>query len=142
MGEAKRKRAIGERFSHAALGMAMHSTGIPQVNLSNPDEITLAGIRLALPGIGTAVRGMLEDLTARVYAEHGGAAFACPKRAAAIHEAGHVVVYAAHGAEVECARIEPTGHEAGWIGYTSAAGTAFLVKDGEGETEELYRNRA
>jgi hypothetical protein len=141
MGEAKRRRALAQQFGQDVL-VSMQSIGIPASDLSDPDKITLAGITLALPGIGTAVRGMLEDLTVRVFDAHGLEAFACSKRAAAIHEAGHVVIYAAHGAEVESAHIEETPAKTGWIGYTSSVGTAFTVKDGQGESEDLYRNRA
>ncbi len=140
MGEAKRKRDARNRLSIGGVTFTQISTGIAQADFSHPDRITLAGITLGLPNIGTIVRRMLEDEHARVLAQYGPAAFECPRHAAAIHEAGHVVLYAIQGVVVDHTRIERT--PSGWIGFTSAPDCAFRIEHGVGESLELYLNRA
>jgi hypothetical protein len=93
-----------------------------------------------MPGIGTLVRDMLEDKVSEVFARPGSAAFDNSKGAAAIHDAGHVIVYMVQGVCVEHAHIE--AHGSGWFGYTKGRDAAFLIKNDEGETAELYLHQA
>jgi hypothetical protein len=86
------------------------------VDLSSPDRITLAGITLE-GEICVSIRNSLVAVQKRVLVEHGERAFECPKEAAAIHEAGHVVVNVALGGRVR--RVDIDCHPSGaWIGYT------------------------
>jgi hypothetical protein len=94
------------------------------VDLSLPDQVTLAGITVRGPGIGTATREVLEQETARILNKHGVHALGAPKTSAAIHEAAHVRVHTLHGDRVTRARIRQ--HEGGgWIGYTECPDSAF-----------------
>ena len=86
------------------------------VDFSSPDQITLAGITLE-GEIGVSIRNSLAAEQQRVLVEHGEQAFDCPKEAAAIHEAGHLVVNVALGGRVR--RVDIGCHPSGaWIGFT------------------------
>ena len=61
-------------------------------NLLHDDVFTLAGFTMFGPGLGKAVRERFVALAADIMRKHGPRAFEMPKRAAAIHEAGHVTI--------------------------------------------------
>jgi hypothetical protein len=68
-----------------------------------------------------------------VLQEHGLGAFRCSKRCAALHEAGHAVVYAAWGTPVEWLKIKPGDPISGWGGFTKgAAGDVTIFGKGAG----------
>ena len=73
----------------------------------------------------------LEMLVRHVLEHDGLSAFEMPKRAAAIHEAGHAILFEADGIRVRTVRIKPN-HRLGavyWSGRTSA-GEAWRVWPG------------
>src|SRR5881227_1865793 len=97
-------------------------------DLSRDDVFTLAGFTMFGPGLGKAVRERLVALTAGLLRKHGPSAFEMPKRAAAIHEAGHVVVNSILGVRTTKVLIESItrGGKLFWIGYTNAPELAFV----------------
>jgi hypothetical protein len=97
-------------------------------NLSQDDWFTLAGITMAGPGLGKRVRGRFVAIAASLLKKHGLRAFEMPKRAAAIHEAGHVVINSAVGVRTTSVLIDHI-HRNGalhWIGHTDAPDLAFV----------------
>jgi hypothetical protein len=97
-------------------------------NLLHDDVFTLAGFTMAGPGLGKAVRERFVALAAGIMRKHGLRAFEMPKRAAAIHEAGHVVINSVLGVRTTSVVIESI-HRDGklyWIGNTSAPELAFV----------------
>jgi hypothetical protein len=97
-------------------------------DLAHDDFFTLAGFTMAGPGLGKAVRERFAAIAADILHKHGLRAFEMPKRAAAIHEAGHVVVNAVLGVRTTSALIDHI-HRNGtlfWIGHTDAPDLAFV----------------
>jgi hypothetical protein len=97
------------------------------VDFSHDDVFTLAGFTMAGPGLGKAVRERFAALAASLLRRHGPRAFEMPKRAAAIHEAGHAVVMSILGVRVTSVMIEPMarGGKLYWGGNTEAPELAF-----------------
>ncbi len=97
-------------------------------DLSQNDIFTLAGFTMFGPGLGKAVRERFVALAAGLLKKHGPRAFEMPKRAAAIHEAGHMVANAALGVRTTNVLIDPINRDGKlyWIGYTDAPELAFL----------------
>ena len=97
-------------------------------NLLHDDAFTLAGFTMCGRGMGKAVRERFVALAAGLMRKHGPRAFEMPKRAAAIHEAGHTVANAALGVRTTSVLIDPInrGGKFFWIGYTDAPELAFL----------------
>jgi hypothetical protein len=75
------------------------------VDMSSPDQLTLAGITVCGPGIGATAREVINQQTRKILAEHGPRAFGAPKTSASIHEAGHVVMHTLQGDQVEWMRF-------------------------------------
>jgi hypothetical protein len=97
-------------------------------DLSQDDWFTLAGITMAGPGLGKRVRERFVAIAADILKKHGLRAFEMPKRAAAIHEAGHVVINCVVGIRTTSVLIDHI-HRNGqlcWIGYTEAPDMAFV----------------
>jgi len=71
------------------------------------------------------------------YEAQGPRAFEAPREAAALHEAGHAVIYAASGIAVESVAVWPIPtNRACWIGLTeSAVGKWFISKDTSPEAD-------
>jgi hypothetical protein len=86
-------------------------------NLDEDDRVTIGGITIECPQIGRNVRESLNKEMNRVLDQYDASAFACPKSSAAIHEAGHVVVYAVMRKGVKRARIREVV-PGNWIGMT------------------------
>jgi hypothetical protein len=97
-------------------------------DLSHDDVFTLAGFTMCGPGLGKAVRERFVALAAGLMRKHGPRAFEMPKRAAAIHEAGHVVVNSVLDVRTTNVLINPITRSGKlfWIGYTSAPELAFV----------------
>jgi hypothetical protein len=97
-------------------------------DLSRDDIFTLAGFTMCGHGLGKAVRERFVALAADLLKKHGLRAFEMPKRAAAIHEAGHTVANAALGVRTTNVLIDPInrGGKLLWIGFTDAPELAFL----------------
>ena len=108
------------------------------VNLSGCDQVTLAGITIGYPGIGEQLRGDLERECARILGLHGPAAFVCTKHAAAIHEAGHVVLLAVDGLELDYAFIRQTA--AGWTGMTMPKNGSWRLTSDTSPAELIRRS--
>jgi hypothetical protein len=91
------------------------------------DVFSLAGFTMAGPGLGKAVRERFATLVAGLMRKHGLRAFEMPKRAAVIHEAGHVVVMSILGVRVTSVTIDPraNGGKLFWGGNTEAPALAF-----------------
>jgi hypothetical protein len=97
-------------------------------DLSQDDIFTLAGITMFGPGLGKRVRERFVEIAASLLRKHGPRAFEMPKRAAAIHEAGHVVINSAVGVRTTSVLIDHLhrNSELAWIGYTNAPDLAFV----------------
>jgi hypothetical protein len=97
-------------------------------DLSQDDVFTLAGFTMFGPGLGKAVRERFVGIAAGILRKHGLRAFEMPKRAAAIHEAGHVVINSVLGVRTTNVLIDPItrGGKLFWIGYTDAPKLAFV----------------
>jgi hypothetical protein len=101
-------------------------------DLSQDDVFTLAGITMGGPGIGKAVRERLGAIAADILRKHGPRAFEMPKRAAAIHEAGHVIINAVLGLRTTSVLIDHL-HKNGelfWIGFTTCPELALVDMSG------------
>ncbi|SRR6266404_5937212 len=96
-------------------------------DLSGTNKITLANITVEAEGIGPQIRGALEQEMTRIFRLFGPSAFENTKEAAAVHEAGHVVIYFLLGFRVKVAQIavSPSG---GWIGYTATHEREYLAR--------------
>jgi hypothetical protein len=95
-------------------------------DLAQDDVLTLAGITVASPGIGKRTREALVAFGQDILRKHGPRAFECPKRAAAIHEAGHVVINSVLGVrttDVYIDHLQQMGR-LNWIGFTESPETA------------------
>jgi hypothetical protein len=91
-------------------------------DLSRDDILTLAGITVGSPGIGKRVQEAIAAFGQDILHKHGLRAFEMPKRAAAIHEAGHVVINSVLGVRTTDVYIDHL-HQMGrldWIGFTEA----------------------
>jgi len=107
-------------------------------NVSNPfgqsvdfpqnDIFTLAGFTMCGPGLGKAVRERFMALAAGLMRKHGLRAFEMPKRAAAIHEAGHVAINSVLGVRTGNALIDYITRDGKlyWVGFTDAPQLAFV----------------
>jgi hypothetical protein len=97
-------------------------------DFSHDDVFTLAGFTMVGPGLGKAVRERFVALAAGLLKKHGLRAFEMPKRAAAIHEAGHVVINSVLGVRTTNVLIDPItrGGKLFWIGMTNAPKLAFV----------------
>jgi hypothetical protein len=97
-------------------------------DLSQDDIFSLAGFTMCGPGLGKAVRERFVSLATDIMRKHGLRAFEMPKRAAAIHEAGHVVINSVLGVRTTNVLIDPItrGGKLFWIGFTDAPELAFL----------------
>jgi hypothetical protein len=97
-------------------------------DLSRDDVFTLAGFTMYGPGLGKAVRERFVTIAAGLLKKHGPRAFEMPKRAAAIHEAGHVVINSALGVRTTSVSIDhlTKNGKLFWIGITNAPGLAFV----------------
>lgn len=115
----------------------MGNTAIPDVsnpfngqatNLAPDDVFTLAGFTMVGPGLGRAVRERFVELVAGLLEKTGPRAFEMPKRAAAIHEAGHVIVNSVLGVRTTSVHIEHLmkSGKLFWIGITNAPEMAFV----------------
>ena len=97
------------------------------------------------PRTGKAVRERFVALAAGLVRKHGLSAFEMPKRAAAIHEAGHVVINSVLGVRTTNVLIDPItrGGKLFWIGYTDAPKLAFVDSPASpvGFDEILARSR-
>jgi hypothetical protein len=113
------------------------NTAIPDVtnpfygqatDLSQDDIFSLAGFTMYGPGLRKAVRERFVALAAGLIRKHGPRAFEMPKRAAAIHEAGHVTINSVLGVRTSNALIDPIsrGGTLYWIGFTDAPELAFV----------------
>jgi hypothetical protein len=87
-------------------------------NLDDDDHVTIGGITIDSPQIGSNIRQSLNIEMSRVLNQYGPGAFASPKTSAAIHEAGHAVVYAAMRKGVKRVRIREAT-PGNWIGMRS-----------------------
>jgi hypothetical protein len=101
---------------------------MPQADLRGDDEIKLAGVTMAAPGIGGAVRELYRKEIIRIVREHGWSSFESTKHGAAIHEAGHVVVSTMIGDRPKCAWIRKLTD--GWDGMTETRNGAFYEAPG------------
>ncbi|SHN66586.1 hypothetical protein [Bradyrhizobium erythrophlei] len=97
-------------------------------DLLHDDVFTLAGFTMCGPGLGKAVRERFVALAGGLLRKYGPRAFEMPKRAAAIHEAGHVVINSVLGVRTTNVLIDPISRDGKlfWIGYTDAPDLAFL----------------
>jgi hypothetical protein len=114
-------------------------------DLSSDDVFTLAGFTMYGPGLGKAVRERFVVIAAGLLKKHGLRAFEMPKRAAAIHEAGHVVINSVLGVRTTNVVIDPITKDGKlyWIGYTDAPKLAFVDSPASpvGFDEILARSR-
>lgn len=97
-------------------------------DLMQDDCFTLAGFTMYGPGLGKAVRERFVAIAADLLKKHGLHAFEMPKRAAAIHEAGHVVINSVLGVWTTNVLIDPITRAGKlfWIGMTDAPKLAFV----------------
>jgi hypothetical protein len=79
------------------------------------DTVTLADVTLSNPDIARRLRELFSKQTAKILAAHGLRAFEMPKKAAAVHEAGHAVVATWLGKTVT--RVGVHECPVGWAGY-------------------------
>lgn len=107
--------------------------------LSEPNKVKLDGVTIVAQGIGIKLRELLQEETARILAKHGPRAFECPKPAAAVHEAGHVIIDTVLGKQVKRASI---GRRNGlWLGYTECSDGEFRVHSSQvAEQTKLARH--
>jgi len=112
-------------------------------DLSQEDIVSIGGITMHGIGLGRNVRECLAEKTANILARHGPKAFETPKRATAIHEAGHVVINSVLGLETTEVYIEQVD-EARWIGWTHAPGLelAASVQNPASHGRILMQSRA
>ena len=98
------------------------------IDLSQDDVFTLAGMTMVGPGLGRAVRERFAAIAAGLLRKHGPSAFEMPKRAAAIHEAGHVVINAVLGMQTTSVLIDHLNRDGRlfWVGYTDAPDLALV----------------
>jgi hypothetical protein len=97
-------------------------------DLSQDDMLTLSGVTMVGPGLGRRVRERFVDITADLLRKYGLRAFEMPKRAAAIHEAGHATINCVLGVRTTSVLIDHI-HRNGtlyWIGYTDAPDLALV----------------
>jgi hypothetical protein len=86
-------------------------------DLSEENRITIGGITIESAGIGKGIRQALNDESRRLFNQHGSKAFENPRSSAAIHEAGHVIVYVVTGMRVRRTQIREAVPGC-WIGLT------------------------
>jgi hypothetical protein len=110
------------------------------------DKITLGRVTIAGPGLGAKVRERFLAETERIFQAHGRRAFEAPKRAAAIHEAGHAVIATALQDErVKRVRIWRRTFEdnpiivAGWFGLTEYHGGGWALDHQTSRPADLIR---
>jgi hypothetical protein len=85
--------------------------------LDDNDRVTIGGITIESPRIGSNIRQALDKEMSRILDQYGPRAFANPKSSAAIHEAGHAVVYAVMRKGIKRIRIREAA-PGNWIGMT------------------------
>ncbi|MBR0880982.1 hypothetical protein JQ608_28190 [Bradyrhizobium liaoningense] len=98
-------------------------------DLSQDDAFTLAGITMCGPGMGKAIRERMGEVAYGIMRKYGPRAFEMPKRAAAIHEAGHVVINATLGIRNTLSLIDQKRGGDGqplWFGFTDVAGDELV----------------
>jgi hypothetical protein len=97
-------------------------------DLSQDDAFTLAGFTICGPGLGKAVRERFVTIAAGLLKKYGPRVFEMPKRAAAIHEAGHVVINEVLGVRTTSVVIDHLTRDGKlfWIGITDAPELAFV----------------
>jgi len=99
-------------------------------NFSRSDIAKLGGITVAAPGVGNDLNKQVMSVFNDILKKHGPRAFEMPKRAAAIHEAGHVVINAILRWPATSTSIEQTMLTTGdlaWTGWTEAEGGEYIV---------------
>ncbi|NVZ09527.1 hypothetical protein HW932_09650 [Allochromatium humboldtianum] len=85
---------------------------------------TIDRLTFTNPDARRAMEADARHLLSLALSAQGPAALACPRRAAALHEAGHVVMYLDHGRRVRSVKIfERDGF---WLGMTRAAGRLYI----------------
>jgi hypothetical protein len=91
-------------------------------DLAQDDVVTMAGITIGAPGIGRRMREALGAFGMDILRKHGLRAFEMPKRAAAIHEAGHVVINSVLGVRTTDVYIDHLSNmgRLDWIGFTES----------------------
>ena len=127
-------RSLRRQMQTLAVGQDVAPPGIANpyyeqtTDLSQDDVFTLAGFTMVGPGLGKAVREQFVALAAAVLRKHGPCAFEMPKRAAAVHEAGHVVINCVLGVRTTNVLIDPISRcgKLCWIGYTDGPELAFV----------------
>ncbi|MGA2289054.1 hypothetical protein [Bradyrhizobium sp.] len=90
--------------------------------------MTIGGITIHQDGIGKALRERVNAHIRQILAEHGPSAFEMPKRAAAVHEAGHIVIDSVLGIETTNVFIEARAIKGklAWGGYSEAPDLEFF----------------
>ena len=99
-------------------------------DFSGDDMAKIGSITVVSPGVGNKLREQVTSAFNDILKKHGMRAFEMPKRAAAIHEAGHVVINAilkwpATDTSIKAFKL-PTGDIA-WSGWTEAEGGEAIV---------------
>jgi hypothetical protein len=114
------------------------------INLSHDDVLTLAGMTLVGPGLGKSVRERFVAIATYLLQKHGLRAFEMPKRAAAIHEAGHVVINSVLGLRTTNVLIDHINREGKlfWTGDTACPEMAFVDTPDAPAGYETLLNRA
>jgi hypothetical protein len=110
------------------------------------DSFTLAGITVGgSPGVGKVMRERFDEVVADIFDKCGLRAFEMPKRAAAIHEAGHVVINSVLGIRTTVVFIEHR-HNGGsdkldWFGFTGSPGLPITMESSPSEILVIRRGR-
>jgi hypothetical protein len=116
----------------------------PNHDFTDDEAVTIGGITLYGANLGKRVRDRFLALVDLILHDHGEQAFEMPKRAAAIHEAGHVVINAVLGVKTISAQIEsrPVKVKFAWGGWTEAPDIEFVDTPDSPPSYELLLNRA
>lgn len=113
-------------------------------DFSRDDIVTIGGVTIDMDGIGKTLRERVNAHIREILAEHGPSAFEMPKRAAAVHEAGHVVINTVLGIETTNVFIEARAIEGKlvWGGYSVAPDLEFSDTPDRPASFETLLNRS
>jgi hypothetical protein len=113
-------------------------------DFSRDDIVTIGGITVGADGIGKTLRERVNDHIRQILAEHGPSAFEMPKRAAAVHEAGHVVIDTVLGIKATNVFIEARAIKGklAWGGYSEAPDLEFFDTPDRPASFETLLNRS